>query len=173
MFGKKVKGLGTNIFSSFNWFSIFFVTIGIVCFLFFFILKNNSRCCSLYSLSSYDDKYLINGFAVKKNDFNYIVISAIGVNRDVDLEVYSFEYSFYSDGLLLYKNGDTASYVHRDSNQLYSLNDLLKNIKVIVNSSFNTSSYLPFFRQMYLEIYYIDRTLTRKLLVIPIEISKG
>lgn len=142
------------------------------CLLIFCIWKSTSNSCEVFSLNSYDDKYLINGLVVKKPNFNYIVINSVLTNRDVDVEVYSFQYSFYADGLLLYKAGDTSSYVHNKKNQLFSLSKLLEDINVFVNASVNSSLHLPFFKHMYLEVYYVDITLTNKLLVIPIKLNR-
>lgn len=69
-----------------------------------FLLYKNEKC-KIYYLGSYNDKYTISGFAFLNRDFNYIVIDSVINNNDVDLEVYSFQYSFYSNGMLLYKQG--------------------------------------------------------------------
>lgn len=153
-----------------------FMLITLILFLLTIILVSRRSCnnCGLYSFEGYDEKYTVNGLVIKSSKGDYVIINYVDSSSNIihNTKVYDFQYTLYLGGVVLYKDGDIKTYVHHKKNTLESLKTKLNDIRVYVNNPVDDVIQFSFFKQMYLEIHYIDDDLTSKMLVIPIKINK-
>jgi len=120
----------------------------IICFLVIFLIVSGSafliHCFHSNDVEVYDiypsnEKISVNGSIVIKNNVSTISLFNIDTtSEDFIKKCYYYDYSVYIGDNFIYKYEDIDSYTY-DNNELFSLDDVLRNIKIHTSIDGNTS----------------------------------
>lgn len=143
----------------------------------FMLVKNNYDNCYIYSLSSQDENYLINGLFTSTPEKNVFIVNYVenSTNFDLDTEMfYSYEYLLQMGEITLHQTGDISSYEHTDDNNCMYLNNLLQDIRIYIEEDKNYGNILKFdgHDAVILKINYINQNVEKKSLEIPFKLIK-
>lgn len=95
--------------------------------------KNNYHNCYIYSISSSEKKYNVEGFLVLSPNNEILAIHSIENIMDLEsfeIKAYSYEYSLYLSDIELFREGNISLYEHQKGDQLLTFEDILSKIRV-------------------------------------------
>lgn len=143
-----------------------------------YFLLNNYDNCYIYSVSSENIGYKIDGLITDTPEKKYIIINSISNDSDNELEmeeIYAFEYHLYYGKEMIYGNGDISQVVIDEYSELQYLDDVLNSISIYISGDAN---YFNFDfkkidgKELKIEIFYINANKEQKQLTLPIKLTK-
>ncbi len=144
-----------------------FITLGI-------ILKNNYNNCFMYSFTSENSAYGINGILIDTVEKDIVSINSIDLKEDAEIadeKYYDFQYTLNVGKKEVYTSGDILSFSLDEKKELKPLNTIFENIHIFISEddAYNEALEEGFIKEDFsIVIRYTDEKFELKTINIPL-----
>ncbi len=130
-----------------------------------------------YAIKSNNQDYLIKGLIVNTPVKDTLIINSIENVTDFDMDlvnVYTYQYSLYSNNTVIYSMGDIGQYQHDQYAIKTPMNEVLKDINLYIEENHNLDLKIKkeYLSNLHLEIIYLDENLDKNVLILPLKIIR-
>lgn len=144
-----------------------------------FFVKNNYDNCYMYTISSGDDDYRIEGLLIVAPEKEVLILNSVKNSSDLeyfDVRAYTYQYSLQMNDVEIFRVGNISLYEYQKGDQLIYFNDILSMINIYVVEDSNYNEIITEDRvknnDIKLKITYLDKNKKAKDKLIELKMDK-